>query len=85
MKKIMLVLGLMVLGFATMAVGKDKAPKVKELEDGFFSQHFYPLTGSYVVDTQAHLCLVVKESIAEIPCEKLARRPEWKPIITWVK
>lgn len=44
----------------------------------------------YQVDTICHQCFTIiwkfndAIGITNIPCENLARRPEWKQIITWV-
>ena len=59
------------------------APSV-EKDDGLYIQ----LLGSYikyVVDTKTQLCFGGKDGISVIDCKSLAKRNEWKPIITWLK
>jgi len=44
----------------------------------------------YAVDTTTRVCFVtpsnfkVADSFTVVPCESVARRPEWKDIITWI-
>lgn len=44
---------------------------------------------SYKVDTFTELCFARDysggKSIVQIDCNSLAKRPEWKSIITWIK
>lgn len=43
---------------------------------------------AYKVDPVAQLCfaaIVMQGGLTEISCEALAKRPEWRPHITWVR
>jgi hypothetical protein len=65
----------------------DSGPRVLPMENGLYIQNFRML--SYFVDTQAQLCFVrgIGDAFgyAPIPCENLALRTEWQPILTWIK
>jgi hypothetical protein len=60
---------------------------------GMYSKN-YELRGgktlTYQVDTVSRICYAIitdktGTSITVIPCEKLARRPEWKALLHWSK
>jgi hypothetical protein len=67
------------------------AGKVKKGKQGMYWQLLDSDGGSnvmYQVDTVTQQCFTVFKSgtgggITKIPCERLAKRPDWKPIITW--
>ncbi len=65
------------------------AKPVKEGRHGIYTQYFSTI--HYVVDSITQQCYVLvyegtdARGIATIKCENLLKRPEWKPIITWVK
>lgn len=44
-------------------------------------------TSFYLVDTVAQQCFFTRRDsgLVTVPCADLVKRPEWKPIITWVK
>jgi len=59
---------------------------MKSGNDGFYVQSW----GSFIyqVDTIAQICVMrvpPTGPISTISCNDLAKRPEWKPIITWAK
>ncbi len=69
------------------ATGAQAAPKEKNY--GFWVETYRGF--NYAVDTKAQLCFVYLLStdggggITTVPCEKLAKRGEWKPILTWIE
>jgi hypothetical protein len=83
MKKIMFTIFALMLSTAATA-----NPKVKEYKDGIFTSQVGVI--NYVVDANTELCFAVEtgtsygSGLTSIPCENLAKRPEWKPYITWV-
>lgn len=67
-----------------------KPPKIESLDEGFYAQKWpRPFVGDvyYLVDSMAQLCFVSRSDegvgLLAIPCASLARRTEWRPIITW--
>ena len=59
----------------------------KELIDSVDSTYsvYYDHFISYKVDTIIEKCFAAfNHTIIELSCESLAKRPEWKSIITWV-
>jgi hypothetical protein len=82
----------LICAFAVLAVSVSVSaspalgdPPTKD-KDGNYFQGGEVL--SYSVDVVTQQCYVVRSyagGIQSIPCEILARRPEWKPLLTWVK
>jgi hypothetical protein len=72
----------LVLLAATNASAEEK---IRETKDGVFAQFVGGNTGVsgllYKVDTKTQLCFMADNLV---PCESLAKRPDWKSIITWV-
>lgn len=73
---------------AGLAVGQPARAEPLELEHGFWSENYR--TFNYYVDTTTRLCFVTHSlpkrlAMAQIPCESLARRPEWRPVLTWIR
>lgn len=78
----------------TDILAKEKEPEIKDVGfgmlvaeyDNFKIHPFY-----YRVDTIAQICYVVPtatgngESWIIVPCENLAKRPEWKTVIDWLE
>ena len=75
-----------------------KAPEPFKVKHGMYFQELDSKWGyiAYQVDTVAQLCFVIwadlditggveAGSIAVVPCESLAKRAEWKPVLSWVK
>jgi len=67
------------------------AVKVKEGKDNMYWASYDSFSNStvkYIVDTSSRLCYALHLSGASgftlIPCEALAKREEWKEIISWV-
>lgn len=84
-----LVLGIFLALLANHVQAADKPFKIN---DGMYYQKLDSDSGElfYQVDTIAQQCFVmwyyhVPGGITTIPCVDLAKRPEWKPILTWVK
>lgn len=79
---------------ALLTIGSVQASTFYTVDDDMYFQKLDNTWGNlgYQVDKVAQLCFVIWKAsannaggIATIPCESLAKRPEWKPIITWVK
>lgn len=77
-----------------------KAPEPFKVKDGMYFQVVDSDWGklAYQVDTVAQLCFAIWSNISftgaggitaggitNVTCANLANRPEWKPILTWVK
>jgi hypothetical protein len=63
-----------------------------DLDDGMYIQGLDSVINFfYQVDTIAQSCFVITThsslggGVTETDCKKLANRPEWKNIITWIK
>lgn len=66
------------------------APKVHRSRDDVYTQYFPESRLRYSVDTVTRLCFIGNDaklggSLTPIDCADLAKRREWKSIITWVK
>ena len=85
---------------ALLVAGEVQAAEVFKMNDDMYIQDFQGnrIKMAYLVDTVTHQCFVLSSiklesntltsspaPIAIIPCVDLARRPEWKSILTWVK
>lgn len=82
MRKILLI----ILILTSSIVYGDEIPKIKNIENGWFTQHFEKPKVSYYVDTVTGLCFVAGEGVGgltNIPCNNLKFRREWSEIITW--
>ncbi len=70
------------------SIDKTKTGRIINTGDNVY----YCKTGYnfYIVDVQSQLCFyqVVRSGgaggVTQIDCKNLAKRPEWKPFITWV-
>ena len=51
---------------------------------GIYHQTYCSGKYRYIVDSVTQTCYFCSGGITAIPCENLAKRPEWKSIITWV-
>lgn len=74
---------------ALLIVNVAQAVEPIKVSDGMYHQQMNWISkDGYQVDTVAQLCFVTLfqgQGIATVPCANLAKRPEWQPIITWVK
>ncbi len=67
--------------------------KAYQDNDGmYFGKRFKSQSGllHYHVDSITQTCFIIYSqsgggAITEVSCSDLAKRPDWKPIITWVK
>ena len=80
---------LMTLACAHTAAQADEHAKVYSGNDNMHWARYdsFKLTEvMYQVDAQAQLCMVLVpgSSPSVVPCEALAKRPEWAAIINWV-
>jgi hypothetical protein len=80
------ILAIIILATMTYGVAQAADTPTKQRDTGFYFQRFDGI-GSYLVDTIAQTCLfrVAESGLTTISCSDLAKRSEWKPIITWVK
>jgi hypothetical protein len=86
------ILMVMTISVAQAAEAPAHVTNSKGVDDGFYLQQFtmYKVNCSndgsinYLVDTVAKQCFIsrAEHGIALFPCSDLARRPEWKPILT---
>lgn len=82
---VLIVVAVVCLFGAGRFVSAEGAAGVKEKNDGFYVQANVLSNVAYFVDTKARLCFCASGGgLTTIPCENLARRDEWKPVITWV-
>lgn len=95
---LVMIVGLQVLGgssFAKEDAKEEKVPEVEKWYHGFYVQYFKKITFFYSVDTKTQICFANRWvstaagggpiSTVQITCSDLAKREEWKPILTWVK
>ncbi len=73
------------LSMALLSTNASAAPK--ELAHGFWYET-YKGVYTYIVDANAQLCYYAVSAgsgvgTTLVPCESLARREEWKPVIAW--
>ena len=64
------------------------ANKIESGKDGIFVQYLDGRQVKYIVDSKTQQCffsITTTGGVTIIPCEGLAKREEWKPIITWIK
>jgi hypothetical protein len=62
------------------------APPIKIPSSGLLVQRFVHQLFMYVVDTNAHLCMVVPRhggTVTPIDCNHLKHRRDWAPLISW--
>jgi len=73
--------------FSFFISGVSLASEVKETRDGIYEQKVKLNYGaiSYIVDTKAKICILAYTGVTTIPCESLANREEWKPVLDWIK
>jgi hypothetical protein len=67
--------------------GLTEVKVIKAKEGMYWAKYEAPGNVSlfYQVDTVAQLCFVAgMYDFSEIDCQNLAKRPEWKNIITWI-
>ena len=72
---------------ATLAVSAiAKESKIKSQKDGTYQQSL-DIGWGYKVDKKTQLCFFYGSGagLALVDCKSLAKRLDWKPIITWVK
>jgi hypothetical protein len=85
---------LVFLTFAIFVQGLAHADsaEVKESKAGWFYQEVDVVSDiaiRYMVDTTTQLCFIATfrnvggTSVLQIPCATLAKRPEWRSIISW--
>ena len=75
---------LFIVGIASTSLAEDRVIQGK---DGI-SHALYDFGGyriAYIVDTVAQLCFADHEGLVQISCQDLAKRDEWKPVITWTQ
>ena len=67
------------------AAASAAPPPVQSLPEGWYRQTYKaPINIEYLVDSVARQCYVAYTGTAVIDCRMLARRPEWRKILTWV-
>ncbi len=86
----LLVVGLILMGQSRLVAAEP--PKVEKDNNGWFYAEYelkWGHTIRYQVDSVAQLCFARGQIQAGAPeiidCKDLAKRAEWKPIITWVQ
>lgn len=86
-----MIVGVQVLSGFAFAKEEKKAPEVQETGDGFYVQYRKNHLPDYVADTKAQICFArdgfngAAIGSFQITCSDLAKREEWKSILTWVK
>ena len=82
----MKILLLCVMSIIAATVYGYDVPKIKNLENGWFTQHFDKPKISYYVDVISGQCFAAGEGVGGltvINCENLKYRDEWRGIIKW--
>ena len=63
------------------------AGNIEKHDDGTYQQQIELDSGhfQYIADRLTEQCFISRSGITEISCSKLAKRPEWRNVLTWVK
>ncbi|MCP3923222.1 MAG: hypothetical protein GY714_11620 [Desulfobacterales bacterium] len=88
-RKIALLITIFTL-LSSIAFANDRKPKEGSEGIYYLDYHSYQKL-VYIVDTICEQCYAGSlyrkfgGGLVSISCEKLAKRPEWKPVIKWIK
>jgi hypothetical protein len=86
------VFGILGILLALSTSGVAQAAKVEVMDDDMYFEKLESGYGSlnYQVDKITQQCFVIWNNhesggLTTISCAELAKRPEWKPLLTWIK